>query len=82
MKLYLHTRPGPYLYISTDAEIAKSQPDIYLEDLSKGCDFRHPTDGKYMASTGAKKNQEDLDGLVNDLMDRLPGEDLDKDDDE
>lgn len=79
MKLYLDTRPGPDLYLIEDAEVMKSEPELYL-DLKKGNDYRDPTVGRFIHGGAIKAKREDMSGIVNDLMDRLPGEELEKED--
>ena len=79
-KLYLNTRPGPTLYLEPDKELSKSmdEPELYL-NISKANPHRDPTNGVYIAGGAIKSNTEDVSEIVNDLMDKMPGEALKKD---
>ena len=60
-----------------EARYSKSQDPLYL-DLNKANSFRDPSQGKYIAGGAIKAKTEDLSETLSNLMNQLPGEELDK----
>jgi hypothetical protein len=69
--------PGNY-NMRHEARYNKSQDSLYL-DLSKANDFRDPSQGQYIAGGAVKAKTQDLSETLSNLMNQLPGEELDKD---